>query len=84
MNPVSIVRITEKYFRRPLILIKLFLSILPHFRDVIIAKSQVLAYSPPREEGWPRHKKKGPVPKRRGRGGRSYIIFQNAFRKWDL
>jgi hypothetical protein len=41
-------------------------------------------HSPPREEGWPRHKKKGPVPKRRGRGGRSRIFFQNAFLKWDL
>ena len=43
-----------------------------------------VADSPPREEGWPRHEKKGPVPKRRGRGGRSHIIFQNAFLKWDL
>src|SRR6266850_307639 len=26
-------------------------------------KVEVRADSPPREEGWPRHKKKGPVPK---------------------
>src|SRR5881227_4452137 len=37
------------------------------------------AYSPPCKEGWPRHQEYGPVPKRRGRGGRSQVTFRNAF-----
>jgi hypothetical protein len=28
---------------------------------------------------YPRHKINGPVPKRRGRGGQSQVIFRNAF-----
>ena len=31
------------------------------------------------KEGWPRHEEEVPVPKRRGRGGRSEIILRNAF-----
>jgi len=30
------------------------------------------------KEGWTRHQKEGPVPKRRGRGGRSQTMFRNA------
>src|SRR5437879_988580 len=33
------------------------------------------------KEGWPRHQKNGPVPNRRGRGGRSRVTFRNAFFK---
>ncbi len=28
---------------------------------------------------YPRHQKNGPVPNRRGRGGRSRVTFRNAF-----
>src|SRR6266436_1094530 len=33
------------------------------------------------KEGWPRHQKNGPVPNRRGRGGRSRVTFRNAVLK---
>src|SRR2546427_1075467 len=31
------------------------------------------------KEGWPCHQEKGPVPKWHGRGGRSQVMFRNAF-----
>src|SRR5437660_1062337 len=37
------------------------------------------AYSPPCKGGVAAPSKNGPVPKRRGRGGRSRVTFRNAF-----
>src|SRR6266446_4271827 len=39
------------------------------------------AYSPPCKGGVAAPSKNGPVPKRRGRGGRSRVTFRNAFLK---
>src|SRR6266446_3458434 len=33
------------------------------------------------KEGWPRHQENSPVPKRRGRGGRSRVTLRSAFLK---
>src|SRR5207253_1065789 len=41
----------------------------------------VWANSLPREEGWPRHQENSPVPKRRGRGGRSRVTLRSALLK---